>query len=98
MAARYITMLSFLALAVASPAASSRGQDELGRRFAESVQPLLKQHCLECHAGENPEAKLDLGSFDSPRAVAANPRIWQLVRRRLEAGEMPPEDAKTKPS
>jgi hypothetical protein len=96
MAARYITMLFFLALAVASPAASSRGQDELGRRFAESAQPLLKSHCFECHSGEKPEAKLDLGSFDSPRAVAANPRIWQLVRRRLEAGEMPPEDAKTK--
>jgi cytochrome c553 len=54
---------------------------------------LVRGHCLECHQADEPEAGLDLSGFTSPEAVAAQPRSWRKVLRRLRAGEMPPEDA-----
>jgi hypothetical protein len=80
-------------LGLLSIAAADQTADELARQFKETTQPLLKTHCFDCHAGEKAEAKLDLSAFDSHRAVAEHPAVWQRIRQRLEAGEMPPEDA-----
>ena len=32
--------------------------------FSESVEPLLKQHCLKCHSGDEPKGSLDLTTRD----------------------------------
>ena len=86
----------FTVIGVCQAALGVETAGEIARRFTESVQPLLKGHCYACHGVEKQEAKLNLSSFDSAQAVAEYPRLWQLVRERLESGEMPPEDAKTK--
>ena len=51
-----------------------------------------------CHGQEKAEAKLDLAAFSSLGEVAAGHQTWQTVLERLEAGEMPPEEAKKQPT
>jgi hypothetical protein len=65
--------------------------------FRAAVQPFLKAYCLDCHATARQEAKLDLSGYSSTADVARAHRVWQRVLQRLEAGEMPPDDAPQKP-
>ncbi|HLJ91665.1 MAG TPA: DUF1592 domain-containing protein [Gemmataceae bacterium] len=69
----------------------------LARRFAEVVQPFLKNYCLACHGTQKHEAKLDLSAFTSPAAIAKHSHLWDRVLERLEAEEMPPERAARHP-
>jgi len=97
-ASPHLTVWSILVftLIVCRAALGVETRVEIARTFTENVRPLLKSHCYACHGKEKHEAKLNLSNFDSVQAVAENPQLWQLVRQRLEAEEMPPEDAKTK--
>ena len=61
--------------------------------FSSAVLPVLRQHCLECHASEDPEAMFDLSRFRKSDDVAKDFAIWQHVVDRVGAGEMPPPDA-----
>jgi hypothetical protein len=69
---------------------------QLEQQFAADVLPLLKAHCFACHGAEKQEGKLKLSDFASSAAVAAQPHIWQRVLERLQAGDMPPEDARSR--
>src|SRR5690606_11593582 len=42
--------------------------------------------------------KLDLAPFDSVAKVTAGHQVWEIVLERLEAAEMPPEDARPQPT
>jgi len=75
-------------------AAALSNDDVLQRRFAESTLPLLQTYCLDCHGKERQEAKLDLSDFKSLSDVAGAHQTWEIVLERLQAKEMPPEDAK----
>jgi hypothetical protein len=68
------------------------------RQFAQTVQPFVKKYCLECHAGEAPEGDLNLQKFATTRDVAKGYQSWDKVAKRLQAGEMPPEEAERHPS
>jgi mono/diheme cytochrome c family protein len=87
-----ISLLGSGALAAAEP-----DEPALQRRFAEVVQPFLKNHCLGCHGPEKRQGKLDLSVYTSLEAVAKNTPVWDLVQERLEAEEMPPEKAPRQP-
>ena len=63
------------------------------QQFEGNVLPLLKKHCFGCHGPDKQEGKLKLSDFANSAAVAAQPHIWQRVLERLQAGDMPPEDA-----
>src|SRR6516225_2289 len=69
----------------------------LERRFTDIVQPFLKTYCLACHGTKKHEAKLDLSGYTSPAIVAKNEHLWERIAERLEAEEMPPEQAPRKP-
>jgi hypothetical protein len=58
--------------------------------FARDVLPLLKDSCLDCHAGKEPEAGLSFESFAGEADARARPGVWRKVRDKLHAGEMPP--------
>ena len=64
-----------------------------GAEVPGDVAALVAKHCVDCHSGEKPEAGLDLAQLEfdlsDPRAFST----WVRVHDRLEAGEMPPEDA-----
>jgi mono/diheme cytochrome c family protein len=71
---------------------------ELDRGLATAVTPFLQTYCQGCHGKEQPKAKLDLTAYGSLASIAAGHQPWELVLERLEAGEMPPEEAKRQPT
>ena len=48
---------------------------------------------MACHGERKKEAKLDLSVYSSVAAVVKDHRVWERVAERLEAEEMPPEEA-----
>jgi hypothetical protein len=58
----------------------------------------LKKYCLGCHGSAKQEGKLDLSGYSSVATVAGNYQLSSLVLGRLEAEEMPPEDAPARPT
>ncbi len=65
----------------------------LERRFQADIRPVLKSHCLACHATDKPEGELDLEQFAALGDVRKHPRVWIKVVEMLDLGEMPPKDA-----
>tara|TARA_R110002073_G_scaffold59094_13_gene149300 strand:+ start:6354 stop:9323 length:2970 start_codon:yes stop_codon:yes gene_type:complete len=61
--------------------------------FRDTVQPLLQTHCADCHNDVTREGDLDLSVDQDLASVVKNFRRWMVVLERLEAGDMPPEDA-----
>jgi hypothetical protein len=72
--------------------------DHLEKRFAARVQPFLERYCYSCHGAKKPKASLDLSHDSTAKAIAHNAKQWELVLDRLQAKEMPPEDAARKPT
>jgi hypothetical protein len=87
--------LKFLMAPTLAAQPAGPGPDQ---QFAQVIQPLLKSYCYSCHGETKQEAKLKLSSYGTVAAVAKNAQVWDLVRQRLEAGEMPPDDARERPT
>src|SRR5262249_13133389 len=81
-----------------TPAADEPSGQPLERRFAEVVQPFMKNYCLTGHGAEQPQGKLDLGGHTSPAVVVKTHRIWDNVQERLESVAMPPAKAPRQPT
>src|SRR6476619_1579822 len=78
--------------------AAEPSERELARSWNETVAPFVQTYCSSCHGKESREGKLDLTAFLSLNQVAAGHATWETVRERLEAKEMPPEEAKKQPT
>jgi len=65
----------------------------LQKQLSTQVQPLLREHCLECHSGSEPEAGLSLEHFDSPKSFLKGRRIWEKAIQRMVLGDMPPKES-----
>ncbi len=55
------------------------------------LQSFFKQHCLDCHSGDEHEGGLDLDSLSTELTDAEVMRRWVLVHDRVASGEMPPD-------
>jgi hypothetical protein len=84
-------------LGVMVPVAARADEPSLERRFTDVVKPFLSQYCVGCHGERKKEAKLDLSGYSTVAEVVKAQRVWELVAERLEAEEMPPEEAKRHP-
>jgi hypothetical protein len=76
---------------------ASAAADPLEQRFATHVRPFLERYCFSCHGPKKQSASLDLGRDTTAAAVAKNIRHWETVLQRLQADEMPPENAPRRP-
>ncbi|HEY7326667.1 MAG TPA: DUF1592 domain-containing protein [Gemmataceae bacterium] len=72
--------------------------DRLESRFASEVRPFVQRYCFECHGPKEPKADLDLSRDGTMTVVRGNMSAWSMVLERLQANEMPPEDATRQPS
>jgi hypothetical protein len=63
---------------------------ENSREKAASV--FLKAHCLECHSGDKPKGELRLDQLGGDFGNDAARKTWLDVQRRIQAGEMPPQE------
>ncbi len=77
---------------------SERTPEELSRAFDKTVKPFLNSYCLGCHGDLRQEAELKLTGFVSMKDVSKSHQTWEIILERLNAEEMPPEDAKRQPS
>ncbi len=93
------SILPYFALAIVFdwglPLSVVRATDNavLQKQLSAQVQPLLREHCLECHSGAEPEAGLSLENFDSPKAFLKGRRVWEKAVQRMTLGDMPPRES-----
>jgi hypothetical protein len=95
------TLAGFVFLIAAGAAAATSLETDdppLEHRFETVVRPFLKTYCVGCHGAEKPKAKLDLSSYTAVPTVLKDHRVWDVVLERLEAEEMPPDEAKRQPT
>ncbi len=92
-----IILCLFTSAALAADAPDP-GADQLERGFRETVHPFVKSYCFECHSGTKPKGDVDLSSYSSAEAAAKDYRRWELMAERLDAKEMPPDEAKRHPA
>ena len=80
--------------AVAAPPLRGQGPSSPAaeaKRYAEQIRPFLMRHCLACHSGARPKGDFHLDKLTADFADRASRERWLAVRKRLEAGEMPPK-------
>ncbi len=64
--------------------------DELERRFAQDVRPLVTEYCGQCHGVDNPEDDVNLVRFTTLKDVRSDVEQWLHVRDVIRNREMPP--------
>jgi len=62
------------------------------RLYQEQVLPFLVKHCKSCHSGAKPKGDLKTVQLSAKWDDEAARERWELVKKRLMAGEMPPKD------
>jgi hypothetical protein len=63
--------------------------EDRGAYHAE-IQPFLKQHCFQCHRGDEAEAALRLDQLAAPAQDAVADEMWSRIVGVIASGEMPP--------
>lgn len=76
---------------------ADRVRTDLEGQFGVKVRPFLETYCLSCHGREKTKGDLDLSGYTTVDGVARDYERWKLVREKLEASEMPPDNARLHP-
>ncbi len=60
--------------------------------FASVVEPILENHCHDCHGGGMKKGGLDLQAFPDLASMHASRAKWKSIRTHVAANLMPPAD------
>ena len=88
----------FILLAVAAATILHAVDSHIDGPFGSDIQPLLEQYCIKCHGGEKVKGDVDFTTIATNQDVTAHFELWELVADVLAYEEMPPEEAKKRPS
>jgi mono/diheme cytochrome c family protein len=66
--------------------------------FTSVILPFVQQNCYECHGKGQRKGGLNLDTYLSADSMLQHRSTWQNVLDRVQAGEMPPKEATTKPN
>ena len=58
---------------------------EFDKAYEQSVRPLLKRYCHECHSAEDAEADIDLEHFTTMAEVRRAFNVWMKVCEMLDS-------------
>jgi hypothetical protein len=76
-----------------STGSSARGQEPKDAKAHDrTARDFLARHCLECHSGDKPKGELALDRLPYDFSGKAAGERWLSIVKRIEAGEMPPEE------
>ena len=98
--ARMFTIIALLGLATAvwgprfistQKAESAPEEKAETQVYQQKVRPFFVRHCLACHGPEKTKGNLRLDRLAPDFANESNRERWQLILKRVKAGEMPPE-------
>ncbi|MEM7476490.1 MAG: DUF1592 domain-containing protein [Planctomycetota bacterium] len=67
-------------------------EEERDVELRERIKPLLEEHCLGCHSGDEPDAGLTLDHFDAPIDFLKARDIWEHAAQKVQIEEMPPPE------
>ncbi|MCR9296932.1 MAG: DUF1587 domain-containing protein [bacterium] len=72
------------------------GQAEAEAFGAKQAAEFIQRYCIDCHAGTDGEAGIDLSSFSVPQLEQESvlkdyAELWQNMARRVKDSGMPPE-------
>jgi len=62
--------------------------------FNKTIQPILENHCYDCHGKKEPKGSVKLTEFSSWKDLEKKPQLMEKMIEALEKNEMPPEDEK----
>ena len=62
--------------------------------FKKGIQPILEQHCYDCHGRKKTKGKVDLTEYASWEDLEKNPQLIEKMIEALGKNEMPPEEKK----
>ncbi len=84
--------MGFLALPLGGMEQAQKSVPEPKTEYAETIQPLMKKFCLDCHSTKSKKGSLDLERFTSLDEIRKDLKPWQGLIEILEANEMPPKN------
>jgi hypothetical protein len=93
----WLMLLVITAACAPGAFAESPAHSRLQQELTDIVTPFLTAYCNDCHGAEYQEAELNLSHYTSLAAVEEHHQTWEELLHRLEAHEMPPEDADQPP-
>src|SRR5204863_733758 len=65
--------------------------------FESQVKPLLSRYCFGCHGAGKKKGDITLDQWSNEAAAIGDQALWQRVLKKVQDGEMPPEN-KPQPS
>jgi hypothetical protein len=78
-----------LVLCALSLAPGGRSADSALASFTRDIQPVLDEHCYDCHGDGERKGGVQLDDFRNEAAIR-NPALWWRVMKNVRAGIMPP--------
>ncbi len=66
--------------------------------FESHIRPFLREHCLDCHSGEDPEGGFAMGESLTLADMNQNLPRWRRAYDLLRVGAMPPPDLEIPPA
>ena len=66
--------------------------------FDDRVRPFFTKYCVGCHGPKQQKAKLRVDKLDPDLILGSDADMWQEVLDLINLSEMPPKDAKRKPT
>ena len=80
-----------LFLVIVSLAAHPASAAEPAVDFETTVQPFFKANCIRCHGPDKSKGEISLHTLDGDLSAGRDVERWELILKKLESGEMPPE-------
>lgn len=72
--------------------------ERLGRDYDDTIRPILKLFCLNCHSTTKRKGDLDLEALANIADFRRDPQVWQKIAEALDSGEMPPKGSPPPPA
>ncbi len=67
--------------------------ERLTREWSEVIQPLLKEHCGECHMQSSNEGGVNLEDYQDLEKIRQHGSTWEQIRGVIRAEAMPPPES-----
>jgi len=78
--------------AVCGFACQSEAAEPGGYEFEAVVRPFMRQHCVDCHSGDEAEADFDIGQIRNALTTDSTAQVWESVLQALQFDDMPPPE------
>lgn len=88
---KIVPLIIFLGLLQTSQADEQVLENASMSQFQESVAPLLKQFCYQCHNDQKASGELNLVKLAANMKTSGTAARWAMVDQKLNNGSMPPK-------